>query len=198
MKHQKWKKRNADARRYRDLVAENEAMKLKACRFAKGYKRVVKKLFNLENKYKDVVDELDFMEANLKESHKSYVAVYNANIAQGRETDCLRKELTKFHHKYMTINHEFNKLCDLLEEKGFTLDKNTECPHDMVEFREPFCRESPEPVKVDSCECWCCENFCIRLKDRGKIVCKEGQKIKPIEHTEEKENPLNPRKSDDK
>ena len=178
MKHQGWKKRNADARRYRDLVAENEAMKLKACRFAKGYKRVVKKLFNLENKYKDVVDELEFMEANLKESHKSYVAVCNANIAQGRETDCLRKELTKLRSENADLKRERSTLIDLLEEKGFTLVKNTECPHNMVEIGEPFRKEPLEAVKVDSCTCWTCEHFCLRLKDRGKIVCKEEQKRK--------------------
>jgi chromosome segregation ATPase len=176
MKHQKWKKRNADARRYRDLVAENEAMKLKECRFAKGYKRVVKKLFNLENKYKDVVDELEFKEANLKEIHKSYVAVCNANIAQGRETDNLRNELAKLRSENADLKQERRTLIDLLEEKGFTLVKNTECPHDMVETGDPFCNENPETVRVDSCACWNCEYFCLRLKDRGKIVCKEGQK----------------------
>lgn len=47
---------------------------------------------------------------------------------------------------------------------------------DVVETGDPFCKENPETVRVDSCVCWNCEYFCLRLKDRGKIVCKEGQK----------------------
>lgn len=175
MKNQGWKKRVADARRNRELVAENEAMKLKIRRFARGYKRVVKKLRNLEDEHEDVVAKLEMTEANLKELHKGYTNICNANIAQGREADSLRKELTKFRSENADLKRERNTLIDLLEEKGFTLDKNTECPHDMVEIGEPFCKESSETVKVDSFACWDCEFFCLRLKDRGKIVCKEGQ-----------------------
>lgn len=178
MKHQGWKKRVADARRYRVLVAENEAMKLKIRRFARGYKRVVKKLLNLEDEHVDVVAKLEMTEANLKELHKGYTGICNANMAQGREADCLRKELTKLRSENADLKREHSTLIDLLEEKDFTLVKNTECPHDMVEIEEPFCKESPETVKVDSCACWSCEFFCLRLKDRGKIVCKEGQRRK--------------------
>ncbi len=178
MKYQGWKKRVADARRYREFVAENEAMKLKIRRFARGYKRVVKKLLNLGDKYEDVVAKLEMTEANLKELSKGYTNVCDANMAQGREADSLRKELTKFQSENVNLKRERSALIDLLEEKGFTLDKNTECPHDMVEIGEPFRKEPLEAVKVDSCTCWICEHFCLRLKDRGKIVCKEGQKRK--------------------
>lgn len=178
MKHKEWKKRVADARRYRELVAENEAMKLKIRRFTRGYKRVKKKLFSLEDKHEDVVAELEMTEANLKQLHKGYTNVYNANMAQGRETDNLRKELVKLRSENVSLKKERSTLIDLLEEKGFTLVKNTECPHDMVETGDPFCKENPETVRVDSIACWNCEFFCVRLKDRGKIVCKEGQKRK--------------------
>lgn len=178
MKHQGWEKRVADARRYRELVAENEAMKLKIRRFARGYKRVVKKLSNLEDEHENVVAKLEMTEANLKELSKGYTNICNANMAQGREADSLRKEFTKFQSENVNLKQERSSLIDLLEEKGFTLDKNTECPHDMVEIGEPFCKESSETVKVDSCACWNCEFFCLRLKDRGKIVCKEGQRRK--------------------
>lgn len=178
MKHQKWKKRVADARRYGELVAENEAMKLKIRRFSRGYKRVVKNLRNLENKHEDVVAELENTEANLKELYKGYTNVCNANIAQGRETDNLRKALANLRSENVNLKRERSTLIDLLEEKGFALVKNTECPHDMVETGDPFCKENSETVRVDSCACWNCEKFCLRLKDRGKIVCKEGQKRK--------------------
>lgn len=181
MKHQGWKKRVADARRYRELVAENEVMK-QIRRFARGYKRVVKKLSNLEDEHEDVVAKLEMTEANLKELSKGYTNICNANMAQGRETDSLRKELTKLRSENADLKRERSTLIDLLEEKGFTLDKNTECPHDMVEIGEPFCKESSETVKVDSCTCWNCEFFGLRLKDRGKIVCKEGQGRKQQEN----------------
>lgn len=99
-------------------------------------------------------------------------------MAQGRETDNLRKELVKMRSENVNLKQERSKLIDLLEEKGFTLVKNTECPHDMVETGDPFCKENPETVRVDSIACWNCEFFCLRLGDRGKIVCKEGQKQK--------------------
>lgn len=178
MKHQGWKKRVADARRYRELVAENEAMKLKIRRFARGYKRVVKKLCKLEYKHEEVVMELEKAKAAHEELSKGYTDICNANMAQGREADSLRKELTKLRSENADLKRERSTLIALLEEKGFTLVKNTECPHDMVEIEEPFCKESLETVKVDSCACWSCEFFCLRLKDRGKIVCKEGQRRK--------------------
>lgn len=176
MKHQEFRNRVAYARRYGELVAENEAMKLKIRRLDRGYKRVVKKLFKQEDEYKDVVAELEWTEANLKELHKGYTNVCNANMAQGRETDNLRNELANLRSENADLKHERSALIDLLEEKGFTLVENSECPHDMVETGDPFCKEDPETVRVDSYACWNCENFCLRLKDRGKIVCKEGQK----------------------
>lgn len=176
MKQQEFKKHIAYARRNKELVAENDAMKLKIRRFAKGYKRVVKKLLNLRDKYEDVAAKLEFTEANLKELHKGYSNICVANIAQGRETDNLRNELSKLRSENADLKQERSTLIDLFEEKGYTLVKNTECPHDMVETGDPFCKEDPETVRVDSCACWNCEYFCLRLKDRGKIVCKEGQK----------------------
>ncbi len=176
MKHQERKKCDAYARRYGELVAENVAMEQRIHRLVRDYNRVVKKLRNLEDKHKDVVAEKEMMEANLKELHKGYTNVCNANIAQGRETDSLRNILAKLRSENADLKRERSTLIDLLEEKGFTLIKNTECPHDMVEIGEPFRKEPLEAVKVDSCTCWTCEYFCLRLKDRGKIVCKEGQK----------------------
>lgn len=117
-----------------------------------------------------------FAKAAHEELSKGYTNVCNANIAQGRETDNLRNELAKLRSENADLKQERRTLIDLLEEKGFTLVKNTECPHDMVETGDPFCKENPETVRVDSCACWNCEYFCLRLKDRGKIVCKEGQK----------------------
>ena len=176
MKYKEWKKRVSDARRYNELVAENDSMKLKIRRFTIGYKRVVKELRNLEYKYEDVVAELEMTEANLKELYKGYTNVCNADMAKGRENDNLRKELTKLRSDNVKLKQDRSTLIDLLEEKGFTLVKNTECPHDMVETGEPFCKENPETVRVDSIACWNCEFHCLRLGDRGKIVCKEGQK----------------------
>lgn len=176
MKHQEFKNRDAYARRYGELVAENVAMEQRIHRLVKDYNRVVKKLCKLEYKHEDVVAELEKAKAAHEESSKGYTNVCNANIAQGRKTDNLRNELAKLRSENADLKQERRTLIDLLEEKGFTLVKNTECPHDMVETGDPFCKENPETVRVDSCACWNCEYFCLRLKDRGKIVCKEGQK----------------------
>lgn len=178
MKHKNFSNRVAYARRYGESVAKNEALNLKIRRFTRGYNRVVKKLRNLEEKHKDVLLKLDKKTANFEELHKAYSNVCNANMAQGRETDNLRKVLVKLRSENVSLKKERSTLIDLLEEKGFTLVKNTECPHDMVETGDPFCKENPETVRVDSIACWHCEFFCVRLKDRGKIVCKEGQKRK--------------------
>lgn len=178
MKHQKFSNRVAYARRYGELVVENVAMQQRIHRLARDNNRVVKKLRNLEEKHKDVLLELDKITTNFTKLHKAYSNVYNANMAQGRETDNLRKELVKMRSENVNLKQERSKLIDLLEEKGFTLVKNTECPHDMVETGDPFCKENPETVRVDSIACWNCEFFCLRLGDRGKIVCKEGQKQK--------------------
>lgn len=178
MKHQEFRNRDAYARRYGELVAENVAMEQRIHRLVRDYNRVVKKLRQLEDKHEDVVAQLENTEANLKELHNGYTNVCNANIAQGRETDNLRNVLAKLRSENADLKQERSTLADLLVEKGFTLVKNTECPHDMVETGDPFCKEDPEPVRVDSCACWNCEYFCLRLKDRGKIVCKEGQKRK--------------------
>lgn len=179
MKHQERKKRDAYARRYGELVADNVAIEQRIHRLVRDYNRVAGQLRKLEDKHVDVVTELEKAKAAYEDLSKGYTNICNANMAQGRETDNLIKELTKFQSENVNLKRERSTLIDLLEEKGFTLDKNTECPHDMVEIGEPFCKESSETVKVDSCACWNCECFCLRLKDRGNIVCKEGQGRKP-------------------
>ena len=178
MKHQEFKNCDAYARRYGELVAENVAMEQRIHRLVRDYNRVVKKFRKLKDKHEDVVVELEKAKAAHDELAKGYTNVCNANIAQGRETDNLRNELAKLRSENADLKQERSALIDLLEEKGFTLVKNTECPHDMVETGDPFCKEDPETVRVDSCACWNCEYFCLRLKDRGKIVCKEEQKRK--------------------
>lgn len=178
MKHQKRKSRNANARRYGELVAENVKMEQRVQRLVKKYNSVAEKLRKLEDKNENVVMELAKAKAAHEELSKGYTNVCNANMTQGRETDRLRNELAKLRSENADLKQERSKLVDLLEETGFTLIKNTECPHDMVETGNTFCKENPETVRVDSCACWICEKFCLRLKDRGKIVCKEGQKRK--------------------
>lgn len=188
MKNQKRKKRDAYARRYGELVADNVEMEQRIHRLVEDYNRVAGKLRKLEDEHEEVVMELAKAKAAHEELSKGYINICNANMAQGRETDNLRIELTKLRSENADLKRERSTFIDLLEEKGFTLDKNTECPHDMVEIGEPFRQEPLEAVKVDSVTCWFCEFFCLRLKDRGKIVCKEGQRIKPTELTEETVN----------
>lgn len=91
MKHQKFRNCVAYARRLGELEVENVAMELKIHRLARDNNRVVKKLHNLEEKHKDVLVELDMKTANFEKLHKAYSNVCNANMAQGRETDNLRK-----------------------------------------------------------------------------------------------------------
>lgn len=178
MKYQERKKRDAYARRYGELVADNVAMEQRIHRLVRDYNRVAGQLRKLEDKHVDVVTELGKAKAAYEDLSKGYINICNANMAQGCEADSLRKELTKLRSENADLKRERSTLIDLLEEKGFTLDKNTECPHDMVEIGEPFCKGSSETVKVDSCTCWNCEFFGLRLKDRGKIVCKKGTKNK--------------------
>lgn len=178
MKHQEFKNRDAYTRRYGEMVAENVTMEQRIHRLVRDYNRVVKKLRKLKDKHEDVVMELAKAKTAHEELSKGYTNVCNANIAQGRETDNLRNVLAKLRSENADLKQERSALIDLLEEKGFTLVKNTECPHDMVETGDPFCKENPETVRVDSYACWNCEYFCLRLKDRGEIVCKEGQKRK--------------------
>lgn len=176
MKHQERKKRDAYARRYGELVVKNVEMEQRIHRLVRDYNRVAGELRKLEDKHEDVVMELAKSKAAHEELSKGYFNICGVNMAQGRETDNLRRELAKLRSENADLKQERSALIDLLEEKGFTLVKNTECPHDMVETGDPFCEENPETVKVDSYACWNCEYFGLRLKDRGKIVCKEGQK----------------------
>lgn len=173
MKHQEFKNRDAYARRYGELVSENVMMEERIHRLVIDYNMVAKKLRELECKHKDVVMELEKTNAANDEMTKYYQGVCYDNIARGRETDKLRIELAKLRGENDNLKQERSALIDFIEEKGFTCVMNTECPHDMVETGDTFCKENPKTVKVDSIACWNCENFCFRLKDRGKIVCKE-------------------------
>ena len=173
MKHQEFKYRDAYARRYGELVFENVTMEKRIHRLVRDYNMVAKKLRELECKHKDVVMELEKTKAANDEMTKYYQGVCYDNIARGRETDKLRIELAKLRGENDNLKQERSALIDFIEEKGFTCVMNTECPHDMVETGDTFCKENPKTVKVDSIACWNCENFCFRLKDRGKIVCKE-------------------------
>ena len=176
MKHQKVKNRDAYARRYGEFVFENVTMEKRIHRLVRDYNMVVKKLRELECKHKDVVMELEKTKAANCEMYRCYAGVCYDNIARGRDTDKLRYELLKLRGENENLKQERSALIDFIEEKGFTCVMNTECPHDMVETVDTFLKETPKTVKVDSIACWNCENFYCRLKDRGKIVCKEAQK----------------------
>lgn len=176
MKHKEFKNRDAYARRYVELVFENVTMRKRIHRLVRDYNTVAKKLRELECKHKDVVTELAKTKAANDEITKYYDDVCNANIAQGRETDKLRYELAILRGENDNLKQERSALIDFIEEKGFTCVMNTECPHDMVETGDTFSKETPKTVKVDSIACWNCEFFGFRLKDIGKIVCKESQK----------------------
>lgn len=173
MKRQEFKNRDAYARRCIELVAENMTMKQRIHRLVRDYNMVAKKLRELECKHKDVVMELEKTKAANDEMTKYYAGVCHDNVARGRETDRLRYEFLKLRGENDNLKQERSALIDFLEEKGFTIVMNTECPHDMVETGDTFGKENPETVKVDSIACWNCEFFGFRLKDRGKIVCKE-------------------------
>lgn len=178
MKHQERKKSNAYARRYGELVAENVAMKQRIHRLVRGYNRVKEKLRKLEDQNENVVMELAKAKAAHEELSKGYANVCNANMTQGRETDRLRNELAKIQSENVNLKSERSTLVDLLEEKRFHSRQEHRMPSRYGRDGNTFCKENPETVRVDSCACWICEYFCLRLKDRGKIVCKEGQKRK--------------------
>ena len=159
MKHQEFRNRVAYARRNKELVAENEAMKLKIRRFAKGYKRVVKKLLNLRDKYEDVSEELEFTEANLKELHKGYTNICNANMEleqrvqqlvdeysnevcqsgaqeKRKDKDQLKQELFEMREQYDKLEREYKELRFLakgihsfVKEKKLYIKKDNECPY---------------------------------------------------------------------
>lgn len=173
MKHKEFKNRDAYARRYVELVFENVTMRKRIHRLVRDYNTVAKKLRELECKHKDVVTELEKTKAANDEMTKYYQGVCYDNIARGRETDKLRYEFLKLRGENENLKQERSALIDFLEEKGFTCVMNTECHHDMVETGDTFSKETPKTVKVDSIACWNCENCYLRLKDRGKIVCKE-------------------------
>lgn len=190
MKHQEFKNRDAYARRYGELVFENVTMEKRIHRLVRDYNMVVKKLRELECKHKDVVTELAKTKAANDEMTKYFQGVCYDNIARGRETDKLRYELLILRGENENLKQERSALIDFIEEKGFTCVMNTECPHGMVETGDTFLKETPKTVKVDSIACWNCENCYCRLKDRGKIVCKECLAKKSQRNIERNKNIL--------
>ena len=195
MKHQEFRNRVAYARRNKELVAENEAMKLKIRRFAKGYKRVVKKLLNLRDKYEDVSEELEFTEANLKELHKGYTNICNANMEleqrvqqfvdeysnevcqsgaqeKRKDKDQLKQELFEMREQYDKLEREYKELRFLakgihsfVKEKKLYIKKDYECP---------YCRRG-----ITACSTYCkaCGSFLGDIYGFGVICEKRLQEV---------------------
>lgn len=147
MKHQEFKNRDAYARRYGELVFENVTMEKRIHRLVSDYNTVAKKLRELECKHKDVVTEMAKTKAANDEMTKYYAGVCHDNIARGRETERLRYEFLKLRGENDNLKQERSALIDFIEEKGFTLVMNTECPHDMVETGDTFGKEPPQNSK---------------------------------------------------
>ena len=149
MKHKEFRNRVAYTSRNKELVAENEAMKLKIRRFAKGYKIVVKKLLNLRDKYEDVAAELEFTEANLKELHKGYTNICNENMELAQRVhqlvddynDVVRQLNGKETHKdedpakLLLVNmQKMRDHCDMLEKDNEQLKR--QCIQLQIERNE--------------------------------------------------------------
>ena len=195
MKHQEFRNRVAYARRNKELVAENEAMKLKIRRFAKGYKRVVKKLLNLRDKYEDVSEELEFTEANLKELHKGYTNICNANMEleqrvqqfvdeysnevcqsgaqeKRKDKDQLKQTIFEMREQYDKLEREYKELRFLakgihsfVKEKKLYIKKDYECP---------YCRRG-----ITACSTYCkaCGSFLGDIYGFGVICEKRLQEV---------------------
>ena len=178
MKQQEFKKHIAYARRNKELVAENEAMKLKIRRFAKGYKRVVKKLLNLRDKYEDVATELEFTEANLKELHKDYTNICNANMElvervhqleddyneAARQLDGKEKRKDKDQLK-QTLGEflQMHEYCDYLKKKNEELERFAKAIHSFVKDKKIYME------KGANCQYYkdgphVCSTFCLECK----------------------------------
>ena len=193
MKHQEFRNRVTYARRNKELVAENEAIKLKIRRFAKGYKRVVKKLLNLRDKYEDVATELEFTEANLKELHKDYTNICNANVEleqrvhqlaaaysnvvcqsgmqeKRKDKDQLKQTLGEFLQM-----HEY---CDYLKKKNEELERFAKAIHSFVKDKKiymekgTFCGYMQGSPAVCSSDCLECDS-CLGVIDDCGVICRQ-------------------------
>ena len=193
MKHQKFRNRVTYARRNKELVAENEAIKLKIRRFAKGYKRVVKKLLNLRDKYEDVVTELEFTEANLKELHKDYTNICNANMELEqrvhqlmdeyndvvRQLDGNEKRKDKDQLK-QTLGEflQMHEYCEHLKKKNEELERFAKAIHSFVKDKKiymekgTFCGYMHGFPAVCSSACLECES-CLGVIDECGVICRQ-------------------------
>lgn len=193
MKHQEFRNRVAYARRNKELVAENEAIKLKIRRFAKGYKRVVKKLLNLGDKYEDVATELEFTEANLKELHKDYTNICNANMEleqrvqqlvdeynevvrqlDGKEERKDKDQLKQTLGEFLQM-HEY---CEHLKKKNEELERFAKAIHSFVKDKKiymekgTFCGYMQGSPAVCSSACLECD-FCLGVIDECGVICRQ-------------------------
>lgn len=201
MKQQEFKKHVAYVRRNKELVAENEAMKLKIRRFAKGYKIVVKKLLNLGEKYEDVATELEFTEANLKELHKDYTNICNANMELEqrvhqlmdeyndvvRQLDGNEKRKDKDQLK-QTLGEflQMHEYCDYLKKKNEELERFAKAIHSFVKDKKiymekgTFCGYKQGFPAVCSSTCLECDS-CLGVIDECGVICRQvlyGAKVK--------------------
>ena len=200
MKQQEFKKHVAYARRNKELIAENEAMKIKIRRFAKGYKRVVKKLLNLGEKYEDVATELEFTEANLKELHKDYTNICNANMELEqrvhqlmeyndvvRQLDGNEKRKDKDQLK-QTLGEflQMHEYCDYLKKKNEELERFAKAIHSFVKDKKiymekgTFCGYMQGFPAVCSSTCLECDS-CLGVIDECGVICRQvlyGAKVK--------------------
>ena len=196
MKHQEFRNRFAYARRNKELVAENEAMKLKIRRFAKGYKRVVKKLLNLGEKYEDVATELEFTEANLKELHKDYTNICNANMELEQRVhqlvddynDVVRqldgneerkdKDSSKRTMGELQLMHE---QCEHLKRMNKELERFAKAIHSFMKDKKLYmakganCQYYQDGPHVCSTFCLECSS-CLGVLEGVGVIC--GQRLK--------------------
>ena len=193
MKHQEFRNRVSYARRNKELVAENEAIKLKIRLFAKGYKRVVKKLLNLRDKYEDVATELEFTEANLKELHKDYTNICNANMELEqrvqqladdyndvvRQSDGNEKRKDKDQLK-QTLGEflQMHEYCEHLKKKNEELERFAKAIHSFVKDKKiymekgTFCGYKQGFPAVCSSACLECDS-CLGVIDECGVICRQ-------------------------
>ena len=193
MKHQKFRNRVTYARRNKELVAENEAIKLKIRRFAKGYKRVVKKLLNLRDKYEDVVTELEFTEANLKELHKDYTNICNANMGLEQRVqqlvddynEVVRQLDGKGTHKdedpaklLLGNMQKMRDHCDKLEKENRELKRFAKIMHEFVKDKNIYMRKGTyceyKQGKPPVCSTACLEcGSCLGVIEGHGVICEK-------------------------
>ena len=193
MKHQEFRNRVTYARRNKELVAENEAIKLKRRRFAKGYKRVVKKLLNLRDKYEDVATELEFTEANLKELHKDYTNICNANMElvervhqleddyneAARQLDGKEKRKDKDQLK-QTLGEflQMHEYCDYLKKKNEELERFAKAIHSFVKDKNIYMKKGTSCGYTQGyntvCSTYCLEcKSCLGVIEGHGVICEK-------------------------